>query len=80
MYQYPALLESSCLLLTGATKQLAIEEAMRQLHTIQNEPLLSANIKMTEWLQQGLDVSYRASDGQIRCDHLKADRSRKYRQ
>lgn len=59
------------LVINGATKQLAIEEAMRQLHTIQNEPLLSANIKMTEWLQQGLDVSYRASDGQIRCDHLK---------
>ena len=59
------------LVINGATKQLAIEEAMRQLHAIQNEPLLSANIKMTEWLQQGLDVSYRANDGQIRCDHLK---------
>ena len=32
------------LVINGATKQLAIEEAMRQLHTIQNEPLLSANI------------------------------------
>lgn len=56
--------------INGQEKHLVVEEAMRQLHALQSEPSLTANIKMTEWLQQGLDVSYRTNDGQIKSDHL----------
>ncbi|MCC8070582.1 MAG: type I restriction endonuclease subunit R [Bacteroidales bacterium] len=67
----PGMLREAMLRINGADKAAAVDEALRKVHDIFSKPLLEANITLTDWLQNGMDVSFRASNGQIKSDHLR---------
>lgn len=67
----PGILHKAMLLINGADKVGAVDEAIRQIHELYSQPLVSANVTLTDWLQNGMDVTFKTSQGTLRSDHIK---------
>ncbi|MCC8117386.1 MAG: hypothetical protein LIP09_01370 [Bacteroidales bacterium] len=52
-------------------KAAAIDEALRKVHELNSRPLLEANIQLTEWMQNGIDVTYKDPKGLLKSDHIR---------
>ena len=67
----PGALRKAMLLINGTDKTGAVDEAIRQIHELFSQPLVSANVTLTDWLQNGLDVTFKTGHGTLRSDHIK---------
>lgn len=67
----PGKLREAMLRINGAEKSAAIDEAIRKLQELFSQPLVPANVQMTDWLQNGLDVNFKTAEGALRSDHIK---------
>lgn len=67
----PGALRKAMLLINGTDKTGAIDEAIRQIRELFSQPLVSANVTLTDWLQNGLDVTFKTGQGTLRSDHIK---------
>lgn len=67
----PGLLRDAMLRINGSEKTLAVDEAIRKIHELFNSPLLPANIQLTDWLQSGLDVTFKTAQGSLKSDHVR---------
>ncbi len=67
----PGKLREAMLRINGPEKLAAVEEALRRVHEVYSLPLLQANVLLTDWLQNGLDVSFKSADGSLRSDHVR---------
>ena len=67
----PEALRKAMLVINGADKEAAIDEAIRQIRELFSQPLVSASITLTDWLQNGLDVTFKTPQGTLRSDHVK---------
>ena len=67
----PGKLREAMLRINGAEKCAAVDEAIRKIRELFSQPLLPANVQLTEWLQNGLDVTYRSGTGTLRSDHVR---------
>ena len=67
----PGVLRKVMLDINGAGKAGAVDEAIRQIREQFSLPLVSANVVLTEWLQNGLDVTFKTDHGTLRSDHIK---------
>lgn len=67
----PGVLRSSMLAINGSDRVAAVDEAIRQIHEQFRQPLLSANVTITDWLQNGIDVTFKNSKGALQSDHIK---------
>lgn len=67
----PGALRKAMLLINGAEKATAVDEAIRQIRELFSRPLVSANITLTDWLQNGLDVTCKTAQGTLRSEHVK---------
>lgn len=67
----PGVLRNAMLRINGMDKAAAVDESLRQVHELFSKPLLDANITLTDWLQNGLDVTFRGAKGQLKSDHLR---------
>lgn len=67
----PGVLRDAMLRINGMDKAVAVEEALRKVHGLFSKPLLDANVTLTDWLQNGLDVTFRVAKGQFKSDHLR---------
>ena len=54
------------LAINGADKVAAVDEAIRKIREQFSQPLVSANITLTDWLQNGLDVTFKTAQGSLR--------------
>lgn len=64
-------LREAMLLINGSDKSAAVDEAMRKIHELFSQPLGPANVQMTDWLQNGIDVTFKDAKGLLRSDHVK---------
>ena len=62
----PEVLRKTMLVINGADKAAAVDEAIRQIREQFSLPLVSANITLTDWLQNGLDVTFKTAQGTLR--------------
>lgn len=67
----PGTLRKAMLLINGTDKAGAVDEAIRQIRELFSQPLVSANITLTDWLQNGLDVTFKTGQGTLSSDHIK---------
>ena len=67
----PGALRKAMLAINGADKVAAVDEAIRKIREQFSQPLVSANITLTDWLQNGLDVTFKTAQGSLRSDHIK---------
>lgn len=67
----PMVLRDALLRINGNDKAVAVDEALRKVRELFGKPLLEANIQLTDWLQNGLDVSVRAGKGQMKGEHIR---------
>ena len=67
----PGALRKAMLLINGTDKVGAVDEAIRQIRELFSQPLVSANVTLTDWLQNGLDVTFKTDQGTLRSDHIK---------
>lgn len=67
----PGKLREDMLLINGSNKTAAVDEAIRKIRELYSQPLVPANVQMTDWLQNGLDVTFRTSEGTLRSDHVR---------
>lgn len=67
----PGKLREAMLRINGAEKSAAVDEAIRKIRELFSQPLISANVQMTDWLQNGLDVTFKTGEGTLRSDHVK---------
>ena len=67
----PGVLRKAMLAINGADKATAVDEAIRKIREQFSQPLVSANITLTDWLQNGLDVTFKTAQGTLRSDHIK---------
>ena len=67
----PGALRKALLAINGKDKAAAVDEAIRQIHEQFSLPLVSANVTLTDWLQNGLDVTFKTTEGTLRSDHIK---------
>ena len=67
----PGTLRKAMLAINGTDKAAAIDEAIRQIHEQFSQPLVSANVTLTDWLQNGLDVTFKTAQGTLRSDHIR---------
>ena len=59
------------LVINGTDKAAAVDEAIRQIREQFSLPLVGANITLTDWIQNGLDVTFKTAQGTLRSDHIK---------
>lgn len=64
-------LRKAMLRINGAEKSAAVDEAIRKIRELFSQPLISANVQITDWLQNGLDVTFKTDQGQLRSDHVR---------
>ena len=62
----PGALRKAILAINGADKVAAVDEAIRKIRELFSQPLVSANITLTDWLQNGLDVTFKTAQGTLR--------------
>lgn len=67
----PGKLREAMLRINGAEKVAAVDEAIRKVHELFSQPLVQANVQLTDWLQNGLDVTFKTSEGSLRSDHVR---------
>lgn len=67
----PGVLREALLSINGKDKLLAVAEAIRKIRELFSQPLLTANVQLTDWLQNGLDVTYKTLEGTLRSDHVR---------
>lgn len=67
----PGSLRKALLTINGKEKTAAVDEAIRKIRDLYSQPLVSANITLTDWLQNGLDVTFRNDKGTLRSDHVR---------
>ena len=67
----PGKLHEAMLRINGAEKSAAVDEAIRKVHELFSQPLVQANVQLTDWLQNGLDVTFKTSEGTLRSDHIR---------
>ena len=52
----PGKLREAMLRINGNDKATAIDEAIRKIRELFSQPLIPANVQLTDWMQNGLDV------------------------
>ena len=67
----PGKLRETMLRINGIEKAPAIEEAIRKIRELFSQPLIPANVQITDWLQNGLDVTFKSEEGILRSDHVR---------
>lgn len=67
----PGRLREAMLLINGSDKTAAVDEAIRKIRELYAQPLVPANVQMTDWLQNGLDVTFKSGEGTLRSDHVR---------
>lgn len=67
----PGKLREAMLRINGADKAAAVDEAIRKIHELFSQPLVPANVQMTDWMQNGLDVTFKTGEGTLRSDHVR---------
>lgn len=67
----PGVLRKAMLTINGAEKTAAVDEAIRKIKEQFSQPLMSANVTLIDWLQNGLDVTFKTEQGTFRSDHIK---------
>lgn len=67
----PGKLREVMLRINGSDKTAAVDEAIRKIHELFSQPLVPANVQMTDWLQNGLDVTFKTGEGTLRSDHVR---------
>lgn len=67
----PGKLRERMLCINGTEKAAAVDEAIRKIRELVSQPLIPANVQMTDWLQNGLDVTFKSGEGTLRSDHVK---------
>ncbi|MBR5681610.1 MAG: type I restriction endonuclease subunit R, partial [Clostridia bacterium] len=67
---FPGVLEGSLYAINPGVPEEAVAEAIRKLRHIENGSLVERNIIFTDYLQNGIDVSYHL-DGEERADHVR---------
>lgn len=67
----PGKLREAMLCINGPDKVTAVNEAIRKIRELFSQPLISANVQMTDWLQNGLDVTFKDTKGLLRSDHVR---------
>lgn len=64
-------LRESMLRINGPEKTAAVDEAIRKIRELFSHPLIPANVQMTDWMQNGIDVSFKTGEGTLRSDHVR---------
>lgn len=67
----PGALRKAMLAINGEDRAAAVDEAVRRIREQFGQPLLNANITLTDWLQNGLDVTFKTAQGSLRSDHVR---------
>lgn len=67
----PGVLREAMLRINGMQKVAAVDEAIRKIRELFSQPLTPANVQLTEWLQNGLDVTFKSGEGTLRSDHVR---------
>ncbi|MDE6556267.1 MAG: type I restriction enzyme HsdR N-terminal domain-containing protein, partial [Duncaniella sp.] len=67
----PGKLREAMLRINGTEKTAAVDEAIRKVHEQFSQPLIQANVQLTDWLQNGLDVNFKTSEGALRSDLIR---------
>lgn len=67
----PEKLREAMLRINGADKTAAVDEAIRKISELFSQPLIPANMQLTDWLQNGIDVTYKTGEGLLRSDHVR---------
>ena len=67
----PGKLREAMIRINGTEKTAAIDEAIRKVHELFSQPLVQANVQLTDWLQNGLDVTFKTNEGTFRSDHVR---------
>ena len=67
----PGKLREAMLRINGADKAAAVDEAIRKIRELFSLPLIPANVQLTDWLQNGHDVTFKAGEGTLRSDHVR---------
>ena len=67
----PGALRKAMLAINGEDKAAAVDEAVRRIREQFGQPLLNANITLTDWLQNGLYVTFKTPQGPLRSDHVR---------
>lgn len=64
-------LRETMLRINGIEKTPAIDEAIRKIRDLFSQPLIPANVQITDWLQNGLDVTFKSEESILRSDHVR---------
>lgn len=67
----PGKLRETMLCINGTEKAAAVDEAIRKIRELFSQPLIPANVQITDWLQNGLDVTFKSEEGILRSDHVR---------
>ena len=67
----PGKLREAMLRINGNDKAAAVDEAVRKIRELFSQPLIPANVQLTDWMQNGLDVTFKTSEGTLRSDHVR---------
>ena len=67
----PWKLREAMLRINGSDKSAAIDEAIRKVREQFSQPLVPANVQLTDWMQNGLDVTFKSGEGTLRSDHVR---------
>lgn len=67
----PGKLREAMLRINGTEKSAAIDEALRKVREQFSQPLVAANVQLTDWLQNGLDVTFKTGEGMLSSDHVR---------
>lgn len=67
----PGKLRETMLCINGIEKAPAIDEAIRKIRELFSQPLIPANVQLTDWLQNGIDVTFKTAEGLLRSDHVR---------
>lgn len=67
----PGKLREAMLRINGGDKTDAIDEAIRKIRELFSQPLIPANVQLTDWMQNGLDVSFKSGEGMLCSDHVR---------
>ena len=67
----PGKLREAMLRINGSDKTAAVDEAIRKIRELYSQPLVPANVQMTDRLQNGIDVTFKTGEGTLRSDHVR---------
>lgn len=67
----PRMLREAMLRINGSEKTAAVDEAIRKINELFSQPLIPANVQMTDWMQNGVDVTFKTREGTLRSDHVR---------